>query len=582
VGPADEPARYERLQEVGSGAEGAIYRARYVGRDGADETVALKQYRRPADAPDTWPSDGTWHQVRDQAWHLSRLPRNDHLVRVREVFLGTVTAFGQLSDPCPVPFVVMEWIDGKPPDAVLREQVVELEIRLAWIRDLAEAIELLHTVSRTDSDPLVHADIKPGNCLIGPKRSLVLVDTGALQRAGGLGNHRGLRTPRYAAPEVLQNPGRQRRAESDLYALGAVAFHFLTREQPPEADREDYLDVAKAALLRCTDLPEDCRADVAAHLGELLDPDPSRRGVGGAVAWARDLTNLLESAAPTELMGHTAPGARSPSAATDSPGPLGGGSRRTASVTTIAAAMVLIAGLLVAHNIGQGGTVPATPSEAAKPTPGNNADAHPTWPSIDFAGLHPFDAGGGALLYAQDLTQSSAEWAATTGPSYTTRYTSSGYELHVADKGVFQPVPTPPASSVSDEVVTATATTISGQGAWGVWCRGTDEAGSRRYEFVLSHAGAVQIVEPGDTGTGWVYVSGLNLSQPVTLSARCADVVGAPVELTLVVNGRIALTYRPTTILGPGHAGIEGMTFSDVEGPTIDAAFRRFEIRRGA
>ena len=82
------------------------------------------------------------------------------------------------------------------------------------------------------------------------------------------------------------------------------------------------------------------------------------------------------------------------------------------------------------------------------------------------------------------------------------------------------------------------------------------------------------------TATGWVYVDGLDVSAPVTLSARCRDVAGGGVEPTLGVNGRIALTHRPTTILGPGHAGIEGMTFSDVAGPTVTARYRDFTIAK--
>jgi hypothetical protein len=51
-------------------------------------------------------------------------------------------------------------------------------------------------------------------------------------------------------------------------------------------------------------------------------------------------------------------------------------------------------------------------------------------------------------------------------------------------------------------------------------------------------------------------------------------------ELTLAVNGRTALSYRPETLLGPGHTGVEGMTFSDVDGPTAVTRFTDFTIRR--
>ena len=154
----------------------------------------------------------------------------------------------------------------------------------------------------------------------------------------------------------------------------------------------------------------------------------------------------------------------------------------------------------------------------------------------------------------QDLGAPSKAWPAKTALGYTTRYSEAGYEVELTSTGEFEPLTAPRTPSVSDQLVTATASTVAGQGGWGVWCRGTDNSGSRRYEFLISHTGAVQIIEPGDIGTGWVYLRGLDLSQPVTLTAHCADVVGAPIELTLVVNGRVALTYRPSATLGPGYA----------------------------
>ena len=140
------------------------------------------------------------------------------------MFLGAVSAVGIDHDPAgtdksfDTPFVVMEWIDG-PPDALVRTGEVALDVRLSWVEDLAVAVDVLHSLSRTRNAPLVHANIKPANCLVTPDRGLVLVDTGAVQRADGLGDHRGLRPP-YAAPEVLAGPARRRDASTDLYSLG--------------------------------------------------------------------------------------------------------------------------------------------------------------------------------------------------------------------------------------------------------------------------------------------------------------------------------------------------------------------------
>ena len=113
----------------------------------------------------------------------------------------------------------------------------------------------------------------------------MLVDTGAVQRADGAGDHRGLRTPPYTAPEVLANPGRRRDVATDLYSLGAVAFFLLTGQPPPNAERADYEAEARAVVVDCHQLPTAHRADVTEHLMRLLASDPAARSVGPSY-WA--------------------------------------------------------------------------------------------------------------------------------------------------------------------------------------------------------------------------------------------------------------------------------------------------------
>ena len=299
VGPSDEPARYERLEHVGGGAEGAIHRGRFVGRGGPPVPVAIKQYRPPPGAPATWPHDGTWHQIRDQAWLLAGLPRDDHLVRVREVFLGAVSAVGIDHDPAgtdksfDTPFVVMEWIDGSPPDALVRTGEVALDVRLSWVEDLAVAVDVLHSLSRTRNAPLVHADIKPANCLVTPDRGLVLVDTGAVQRADGLG-----RPPWPAQPALrrARSPGRSRAPPGRVH-----------RPVLPRGSRLLLPHRAGPAERRATDLPgrRSCsavelhgRARAAAERSDRPRRDAPQPGAGaaqpasGATDWARELRRI--------------------------------------------------------------------------------------------------------------------------------------------------------------------------------------------------------------------------------------------------------------------------------------------------
>ncbi len=303
VGPREEPARYERLEHVDGGVEGSIYRARYVGSAGGNPAeVALKEYRPSPGAPSSWPHDGTWLQISDQAALLASLRSSDHLVQIREVFLGSVSTHGldgalsSTQKAFDTPFVVMEWIDGRSPAELMKSRKPALGVRLSWIRDLAEALERLSSVSRTYGNPLVHGDVKPANCLISAARGLVLVDTGAMHRADIAGNRRGLRSPPYAAPEVMANPGGRRTTAADLYSLGAVAFFLLTGVAPP-TPQGDYMAEARTAMASsdCSNgsLSGTATARAIDHILRLLDPDPGVRAHTGALDWANALTDLL-------------------------------------------------------------------------------------------------------------------------------------------------------------------------------------------------------------------------------------------------------------------------------------------------
>ncbi|MEU8664549.1 protein kinase domain-containing protein, partial [Actinoplanes philippinensis] len=296
IGPEHHPATYERLEHVGGGVEGTVYRARYAGR-GRTSTrlVAVKEYRCPVGADRSWPHDGTWLHLDDQVALLRGLPANPHLVQVRELFLGGA---GTASTPARVfrtPYLVMEWIDGAPPVAVVNARPVSVAERAGWVRDLAEAIDMLHSVTRTDNNPIVHGDIKPGNCLITEDRGLVLVDTGAITRLGSDTTRRGLCSPPYAAPEVLAAPQRPRAAASDLYSLGAVAYHLLVGEPPPSAEDPDHHAEAgrRLAATVWAEAPGEAGEALRELISGYLSPDPVARARIGPVAWSRRITAAL-------------------------------------------------------------------------------------------------------------------------------------------------------------------------------------------------------------------------------------------------------------------------------------------------
>ncbi len=125
------------------------------------------------------------------------------------------------------PYLVMDYA----PNGTLRErqpkgQPLPLEAIVSYVRQVAEALQYAH------EQKLIHRDIKPENMLVGERGEVLLSDFGIAtiaQTSRSQGTHEVAGTAAYMAPEQVQ--GKPRPA-SDQYALGIVAYEWLTGERP--------------------------------------------------------------------------------------------------------------------------------------------------------------------------------------------------------------------------------------------------------------------------------------------------------------------------------------------------------------
>jgi serine/threonine protein kinase len=202
----------ERLLATGGFSE--VYRARAVGDD---TPIALKVLH-----PNLVDSrDATLRLMREA--DASRSIAHPNVVRIHDV--------GML--PEERPYLTMELLQGESlHDHLQRERRLSVEDALAILAPLSDALAALHRLG------IVHRDLKPSNVFLDQRdgeRRVVLLDLGIAKFLGTqsieLTEARHLLgTPGRMAPEQIL--GRPVDARTDVYALGALAYHLLAGEKP--------------------------------------------------------------------------------------------------------------------------------------------------------------------------------------------------------------------------------------------------------------------------------------------------------------------------------------------------------------
>ncbi|MGW2636377.1 protein kinase domain-containing protein [Streptomyces sp. NPDC001348] len=141
-------------------------------------------------------------------------------------------------DGTATPYIVMEYVEGRPLGSVLEEDIrqhgaMPADKALKVTADVLAALEISH------ESGLVHRDIKPGNVMITKRGVVKVMDFGiarAMQSGVTSMTQTGMvvGTPQYLSPE--QALGRGVDARSDLYSVGIMLFQLVTGRLPFNAD----------------------------------------------------------------------------------------------------------------------------------------------------------------------------------------------------------------------------------------------------------------------------------------------------------------------------------------------------------
>ncbi len=250
--------RYAVIEPVGSGGMAEVYRARdeLLGREVAIKVLSERLARDPTFV----------ERFRREAQSAAGLSHPN---------IVSLYDYGSEGDTY---FIVMEYIEGRTLDEVIREHGPLMPERAAEIAsDVAAALQRAHTSG------LVHRDIKPGNIMITDSGQTKVTDFGI---ARALSSERDatmtqagmvIGTAAYLSPEQAQ--GEPVDARSDVYALGVVLYEMLTGKTPFTGDTP--LSIAYKHVREDAPAPSRANAEVPKDLDAItlkaMAKEPSAR-----------------------------------------------------------------------------------------------------------------------------------------------------------------------------------------------------------------------------------------------------------------------------------------------------------------
>ena len=271
--------RYRLDDRIAAGGMGEVWRATdtVLGRDVAVKTLHAGRAEDP----------GFQTRFRHEARTMAIL----HHPGVADVY-----DYGQSG---PDAYIVMARVEGEP----LNERIATRgrltpDETMSIVAQAGRALEAAHQAG------IVHRDVKPGNLIIRPDGTVVLVDFGVARSAESAaltGAKEVVGTALYIAPEQVSKD--KTGPSADVYALGCVAYHCLSGHPPFMADSP-----IAVAMQHLRDdpppLPGDVPPAVRAVVETAMAKDPAHRfSSAAAMAGAAELAS--SGAATTAILAAT-------------------------------------------------------------------------------------------------------------------------------------------------------------------------------------------------------------------------------------------------------------------------------------
>lgn len=286
-GVGDNVGPYHLIKEIGSGGMGVVYLA--VRSDPQFfQTVAIKILRRDFDA---------------SVLATRFLRERQILATLSHPNIARVLDGG--STPEGTPYLVMEFISGKPITAYAAEKNLSIEERIRLFQKICEAVQHAHR------NLVIHRDLKPGNVMVADNGEPKLLDFGIAKLLGPellpmelppTETQWRLMTPDYASPEQLR--GESLTTATDVYSLGVLLYELLAGERPFRFQTRDPMEWVETICSREPELPSrsshlnarerrEMQGDLDQIVLKALRKEPERR-YGSASRFADDLERYLQ------------------------------------------------------------------------------------------------------------------------------------------------------------------------------------------------------------------------------------------------------------------------------------------------
>ncbi|MEP6705144.1 MAG: serine/threonine-protein kinase, partial [Acidobacteriota bacterium] len=206
-----EIGAYRIVAELGVGGMGAVYLAKRS--DGKfQQRVAIKLLKREFNAGKTREAFKREIEIQSTLVHPN---------------VATILDTGTTPDG--IPYIVMEYVEGRPIDKFCRENNLGLIERLKLFNKACEAVTFAH------QNLIVHRDLKPSNIIVTDGGNPKLLDFGISKLLTSVDETShiplmGAMTPEFASPEQIK--GASVNTATDIYSLGVILFKLLTGTYP--------------------------------------------------------------------------------------------------------------------------------------------------------------------------------------------------------------------------------------------------------------------------------------------------------------------------------------------------------------